>query len=340
MRKAFTILFILVLLVYARQGYLYYMSSLHAPGVYEEGLLSDIAAEVVEIPLKVPGGVRIGPVKNIRLAENDLFFTSDNILYRFTRTGEYVCRITDPEAIRVAGYLVDPAKHQLIVLGNADDVNYYTFDGRLAGRKKLAGGRPLFRMESAAMLGDKIWAIEEAFASAEDAAPGIALKRQVTVYNSSFDWLETKTLEQTDTGRRHLFMPRGYSELLVSPDTGKAYAYVPDQDPEHLLQDTLSILHGKRVESPGSIPVYPVRLGSRFWIASSVRQGAPEENYTFCYDTKRNHSWQVARGFTDDFYGTGMVENLMPADPFGNSYVYSAANSANDTTVYLVKLKS
>lgn len=67
----------------------------------------------------------------------NLFVVSQKTLYRFNREGDFICQITQPDEIEVAGYLVDAVKEQLIVLGNVNDIYYYTFDGQLLLKKKL-----------------------------------------------------------------------------------------------------------------------------------------------------------------------------------------------------------
>ena len=67
----------------------------------------------------------------------NLFVVSQKTLYRFNREGDFICQITQSDEIEVAGYLVDAVKEQLIVLGNVNDIYYYTFDGQLLLKKKL-----------------------------------------------------------------------------------------------------------------------------------------------------------------------------------------------------------
>ena len=102
-----------------------------------KGELSDIAESVTAIPLKPINGKSLTDAHDIQKDGNDLFLICQGILYRFNRQGELVCQITQPEEIKVAGYLVHSLKKQLIVLGNVDDIYYYTFDGELLFKKKL-----------------------------------------------------------------------------------------------------------------------------------------------------------------------------------------------------------
>ena len=105
--------------------------------IYRNGELSEIAKDVVAIPLESIAGPPIKDVRDLYKEGDNLFLISRDILYRFNRKGEFICRITNPKEIRVAGYMVDEVKQQLIVLGNVNDIYYYTFDGQLLLKKKL-----------------------------------------------------------------------------------------------------------------------------------------------------------------------------------------------------------
>ena len=78
---------------------------------HTEGHLSDIAEEVVKIPLEPAEGIRIKNARNIQQEGKSLFLISNNVLYRFHRNGKFICRISDPQEIIVAGYLGIVAKH-------------------------------------------------------------------------------------------------------------------------------------------------------------------------------------------------------------------------------------
>ena len=136
MKRTFTYLLLLVLLVCGKQAYNLLISNEPIRSNLT-GALSDIADEVIAIPLQDSGTHSIKEAKYIRQEGDNLFLISNETLYRFNRKGEFICRITHPDDIRVAGYVVNPANQQLIVLGNTDDIFYYSFNGDLLTRKKL-----------------------------------------------------------------------------------------------------------------------------------------------------------------------------------------------------------
>ena len=99
------------------------------PFAWQSGGLADIAKEVIAIPLQDSGKRQIKEPESVSLEGDNLFLISEETLYRFTRKGEFVCAITRPEEMRVAGYVIDPVQRQLIVFGNVNDIFYYTFEG-------------------------------------------------------------------------------------------------------------------------------------------------------------------------------------------------------------------
>ena len=125
-----------------------------------KGELSDIVESVTAILLKPINGKSLTDAHDIQKDGNDLFLICQGILYRFNRQGELVCQITQPEEIKVAGYLVYSLKKQLIVLGNVDDIYYYTFDGELLFKKKLRKDFNEEQLLSAVLYKGKIYTAE------------------------------------------------------------------------------------------------------------------------------------------------------------------------------------
>lgn len=124
MKRIFIILLFGMILLYAREGYQTYLSAYHIKERIT-GILSDMAKEVTAIPLQPANGKAIEKVRDIKEEGNNLFLISDDMLYRYNKNGRFLCRITDREEMKVAGYLIDPLKSELIVLGNANDIYYY-----------------------------------------------------------------------------------------------------------------------------------------------------------------------------------------------------------------------
>lgn len=349
MKRALSFLLLIVVLVYGKQGYDIYLSNRLAEAPMK-GVLSDIAEEVVAIPLQTTGDVRIEKVRNIRQEGQNLFLISNNSLYRFTNEGRFVCRITNPEDIRVAGYVLNPISQELIVLGNSDDIFYYSFDGILKDKKKLKSNLREHRLQSFTMVGNQIWTVEEDVYTNEDTMQATIRKRVVT-YDIAFNQLQSQNLQPVDVGRNRLMASMHQPQLYVNSDTGQVYAYAPEMYSNHLLRDTL-YLNGtwrRQFNYEGSVPLSPVRMGGRFWIASYT--DPMEGGYTFCYDTVRHKYCEVKGGLWDDYYHTGSVTDLEAMDIHHQSYAFCRSGevakkafpdgkAGDNTVVFILKLKA
>ena len=137
MKKGFLVLLFFVLAISGWYGYERWQKE-QQTAEHLTGSLSDIAEEVVAIPLQQPAGAApITTARDIRKDGNDLFLISRNTLYHFDRQGKFISQVTQPEDIQVAGYVLDALRRQVIVLGNENDIHYYTYEGKLLKKKKL-----------------------------------------------------------------------------------------------------------------------------------------------------------------------------------------------------------
>lgn len=354
MKRTFSIILALFVIVYGKQAYdvftAYYFSYHHTSGT-----LSDIAEEVVAIPLDTKGGEQIDKVKNIRQVGNDLFLISNGVLYRFAHNGELICRITQPEELQVAGYVVNEVNRELIVLGNTDDIFYYTYEGNILEKKKMKSDLAHHRLETFSMFGDKIWTVEEAAFVDEDTLETTIQKRVVT-YDRDFEKLETRMLVSANLGRNQFLTVNQTPRLFVEKDTGMVYAVSPELVSDNILQDTLFVKTNWRSQLSASyyqntVPVFPMSFGSRYWLSVCSGQEKEEDNYTFCYDNTSYFSWQAKGGLKDNFYKTGLIPDLEAIDIYARSYAYAKSGKevkkafpgrkANDNAVvFIVKLKA
>lgn len=323
---------------------------------YTTGTLSDIAEEVVAIPLQTPEPYVVEKVRNIRKDAYNLFLISDDVLYRYNRKGEFICRITNPKDIRVAGYVVNQAKSQLIVLGNRDDIFYYTYDGLLLEKKKLTSDFSEARILSLSMFKDHIWTTEE-HQSVDTLTQETLVEKKVVEYDSSFHRLSDLRLTTAELGREAV-MRGGCLEPCLSVDksTGMMFAYTFPPVSDYLLQDTLFLMSTWRTQARSglakhALTLFPVRPGERIWISSYQDQKDASRAYTFCYDSKINASWKVDGGLKDNFYDTGIIPRLEAMDLYNQSYYFcksgdevknysSVSLKADSTVVFIVKLKS
>lgn len=320
------------------------------PFAWRSGSLADIAKEVIAIPLQDSGKRQIKEASSVRLEGDNLFLVSEETLYRFTRRGEYVCAITCPEEMRVAGYVVDPVQRQLIVFGNVNDIFYYTFEGELVRRKKLTSDlNDKRQLYAAAYHKGHVLTVERAV---EEREPG-KFRSELVEYDTTFRRLSAQViqpipLERTDE-------PIGYLPPAVAMDAAmeQPYAYAPSLQPHHLLRDTLFIWQKRQQltaleQGEANCPLLPIRMGKRFWVASYQRSSLGDPGYMFCYDTLSGHYWQTEDGLEDDFYHTGKVGFLQAVDLYGDRYCFTCAaqqmkqplSTENDLVLFLVTMKA
>ncbi len=355
MKRTFTYLLLLVLLVCGKQAYNLLISN-ESIRNNPTGALSDIADEVIAIPLQDSGTHSIKEAKYIRQEGDNLFLISNETLYRFNRKGEFICRITHPDDIRVAGYVVNPANRQLIVLGNTDDIFYYSFNGDLLTRKKLKCDLPENRhMLSISMHNNRIFTTEECV-HGDTARQTATIEKQIVEYDSSFHKLQSHTIRPVDLERSACPIGCIAPEVAVEPGSGTVYAYAPSYQPGNLLRDTLYIKQKRQSQAlenlagKNTLPLLPIRMGSRFWVSTYYNAEDESRNYTFCYDTEKEEYWQVKEGLKDNFYQTGNVLRMDPIDPYCHSYCFSKSGEdlrnifpseaqGESLVLFIVKLK-
>lgn len=355
MKRAFVLLSILCLLVCGLQGYKLLRNNNTTPNPFK-GKLSDIADEVIAIPLRDTGELRIKSPQNIRQEGNNLFLVSEGVLYRFNREGQFICQITQPDEIQVAGYVINPAKKELIVLGNTDDIFYYSFEGKLLLKKKLKSNlseeRHLYSIE----WHDNQLLTTEKRIDTTQTRPIVT--QEIATYDTLFRPIERKRLAAFDLRRDGQPLIHWDPLIGIEKDSGLLYAYSPHASARHLLRDTLLIQKAKELHDSAlfgqddTYPQLPLRMGSRYWIASFNQVPNNDKDYLFCYDTRQGHHWELKEGFTDNFYQTGHVKSLEPIDPYGETYYYykqgeaikkafpDQATQESPIVLFLVKLRS
>lgn len=319
------------------------------------GSLSDIAEEVVAVPLEPAGDYHIKKARNIRQEGNNLFLISNETLYRYNRKGEFICRITDPGVIKVAGYVLNPINQEIIVLGNTDDIYYYNFNGNLLETKKLKSDLPGHHLQSVSLYKDKIWTTEECMQE-DTTSQALHIEKQVVEYDTSFRKINTKKIIPADLGYSLGISTGLPAQLSIAEDTGVMYAYTPPMRPDNLLRDTLYLKQKQETGTlfeteEGAVPLFPIRVGCRFWVSSYHNKADASGSYTFCYDQQNNRSWEVKGGFKDNFYETGTVPELEAMDLFNQAYcfcksgkeiqkVFPEQTKRESAVLFIVKLKA
>jgi len=328
MKRTFIFLLLALAVLFVKEGY-EIITANGKPIPLLTGKLSDIAGEVVAIPLKGTEAYNIRQARHVRRVGESLFLVCNDAIYRFNKNGELIGRVTDPEMIKVGGYIVDAAGRRLIVMGNADDVYYYTFDGELVITRKLKSDFSNQQVHTAVFHDDCIWTVEEHLKTDPDTQQ-VKVEQEVVMYDKAFNRIESRPIRMVPLGRKQGLPAYHRAELVVQEDTGRIYVYSPSFEPEELLRDSLYLLKNsqRRVPEDDFAYLYPVRMGRRFWISSYHGVGDDPWNHLFCYDTGKNRSWQLRDGLEDNFYHTGVVKDLKPVDLYGRNYYYIKSGEA------------
>ena len=144
MRKTFNLLFICLIALYGWIGY-QVIHTTDLPQCQPEGTLSDVAEEVIAIPLKTNGHCSLNKIKMIKRDREDIFLVSDRQLYHFNSSGQFLGQITahlpgTRQPVELVDYAVDPVHDRLVVIGTGHEVYYYDYDGQLLFQSTKADG--------------------------------------------------------------------------------------------------------------------------------------------------------------------------------------------------------
>ncbi|MDL2282880.1 hypothetical protein LJC44_07280, partial [Parabacteroides sp. OttesenSCG-928-G06] len=265
MKRAFTLLFLAVVLIYGKTWL-----SVHSFASSLQGVLSDVAEEVRAIPLENAGGNAINNAVQVKQEGSNLFLISDHVLYRYNNNGRFICRITHPAVMEARMYVVDPLRKELIVFGNDHDVHYYDYQGNLLDSKELDRGEEGFRrIYSMNWHNDRLFSIEENTYINPDTQQ-IDIQKEVVTYDRSMQKIDARPLCAVDLGRpRNNMYDLIDSQLCLDPDTGRLIVYNPASIPDYLPEDTLYLRRNWETQlavasANNSVPVVPIRPAGRF----------------------------------------------------------------------------
>jgi len=306
---------------------------------FSQGYLSDIARKVTPLVLDTGEHAPVRRPSKVRCEGERVYLVSEHTLHCFNKDGHYIGAMTDPSEILVADYMIVPGNDWLIVLGNEEDVYYYTLDGELKYKTQFPGNPEWERLKTITFHNEHIWAMKQV----TDPATG-RIEHAVVEYDLLFTELNTYSLGFAETGRDMPLFSCVDPVFSVAPDTGELYVYSPSHTPEYLLRDTLYIRQHRplaNLYAKADISVYPVRMGERFYLSSSLSAG--DNEYFYCYDQETNRCWQLPDGITDDLYKGGRIRHFYPMDLTGEMYWYANSSSSELTeevaVIYLVELK-
>ena len=196
MRKTFNLLFICLIALYGWIGY-QVIHTTDLPQCQPEGSLSDVAEEVIAIPLKTNGHCSLNKIKMIKRDREDIFLVSDRQLYHFNSSGQFLGQITahlpgTRQPVELVDYAVDPVHDRLVVIGTGHEVYYYDYDGQLLFQSILPQDASWKTFGHMAYYNNHLWTTIDLVNSENKQAPSIE------------QWLYKFDLYFNEVGKRKL----------------------------------------------------------------------------------------------------------------------------------------
>ena len=280
------------------------------------GRLSDISPQVIAIPLETTIQCRIEALQQVRRDGKDVFIRNGNWIYRFDITGRFRKLIPIGTGRPILDFALCPARQWLIALDCAQQLYYYTYEGRELLRQDMGSGKPWQTVLSIACHAEALWVVAENLSVARQ------FETRVCKMTFSGEVQENHLLTAVEPGR---FSLPGSQRPELSVAGGRLYAYAPFSPQETILRDTLWLLSRNHLPSieraADRLYMYPLHEGRRFLVASCRTNVATKENYLFVYDRKQ-HTSCAPEGLADDFYRTGLIKDLQALDMRSHEYYF------------------
>lgn len=353
MKKACFFLLLILFATYIKEGYK--LVTIETPvKSFVQGSLSDIAEEVIAIPLETNTHCLLSQAKQIRRDGNDLFLVCKQQLYHFDCSGKFINQITHTDQacennIAIKEYVIDPLHKQLVVIDNQQNIHYYNYQGELKSKTNLAGNQLWSSLIKLSYYDYHIWVTAERQIHREEYDNKLCLEQWLYKLDTNFHEVESRKLTPAGVGRFSL--DRGVDpEILVA--NKNVYVHAPSSNPDQLLRDTLYLISRNTFDiTDGYSSILPLRIGSRYLLSTYYNASAINKSYTFCFDQKENQAYNVQGGFEDNFYHTGQVPELQAMDVYSNSYCYyktgeevkqafPGRKDSDNPVLFIVKLKA
>ena len=351
MRKSFSLLFITLIALYGWVGYRMIRNK-YLPQCQPEGSLSDVAEEVIAIPLETNEFCSLKKIKMIKRDREDIFLVSNRQLYHFNSSGKYLgqitaCRPKTGQPVELADYAVDPVHDRLIVIGTGHEVYYYDYDGQLLFQSILPQDASWKTFGHMAYYDNHLWATIDLINSENKQAP--TLEQWLYKFDLGFKEVGKRKLDVADLGRMDI---NHKTDPEIAVKDGHVYVQAPSLQPAHILNDTLYLISCNQLAiTEDYAKILPLQIGARFLVSTHYDPTLPERSYTFCYDRQKTKAYNVQGGLDDNFYKTGKVPELQSIDLQSNTYCYyksgeELANSFPDQTnkgnpvLFIVKMKA
>lgn len=353
MKRTFSILLLILLVTYAKEGY--ELVTREAPVKCSvTGSLSDVADEVIAIPLETNTRCILSHAKLIKRDRDNLFLLSNGQLYHFNCSGKFINQITYSHPsyknnILISDYVIDPVHQQLIVTDDRQNVHYYNYEREFLGKINLSENHLCRSLGKLAYYDNHIWATVDRTIPREEYNNQLCVEQWLYKFDTTFHAVEARKLAAAELGRLtigHMLEP----EVAVA--NRQVYVLAPSLQPDLLLHDTLYLISQNKLNITDDYSsILPLRIGSRFLVSTHYNPNAEDKCYTFCYDRREDHAYNVQGGLDDNFYGTGRIPELQAMDVYSNSYCYSKSSeevkqsfpdrkAGDNPVIFIVKLKA
>ncbi|WP_075967617.1 6-bladed beta-propeller [Parabacteroides massiliensis] len=351
MRKTFNLLFVCLIALYGRIGY-QIIHNTDLPQCQPEGSLSDVAEEVIAIPLETNKHCSLKKIRMIKRDREDLFLVSDRQLYHFNSSGKFLGQITTHRSetgqpVELADYAVDPVHDRLIVIGTGHEVYYYDYDGKLLFQSILPQDASWKTFGHIAYYDNHLWATIDLINSENEQAPTV--EQWLYKFDLEFKEAGKRKLDVADLGRMEINHKTG-PEIAVKD--GHVYVQSPSLQPAHILNDTLYLIYSNQLDiTEDYAQILPLQIGTRFLVSTHYDPTLPEHSYTFCYDQQETKAYNVQGGLEDNFYKTGKIPELQSIDLQSNTYCYCKSGkelaysfprrtNKDNPVLFIVKMKA
>lgn len=326
MRKTFNLLFIALMALYGWIGFQMFHNQ-DLPQCHLEGALSDVAEEVIAIPLETNTHCLLKQIRLIKRDRENIFLVSNRQLYHFNSSGKFLgqittCRPGAEQYIELADYAVDPVHDRLIVIGTGQEIHYYDYDGQLLSQSTLPCDASWKTFGHIAYYDNYLWATVDLVNCKNEQTPTI--EQWLYKFDSGFREVEKRKLNAADLGRINI-NHKPNPEIAVS--NGHVYVQAPSLQPAHILNDTLYLISCDQLTiTENYSTILPLQIGTRFLVSTYYNPVAADQSYTFCYDLRKTKAYSIQGGLEDNFYNTGKVPELQSIDIYSNTYCYYKCN--------------
>lgn len=322
-------------------------------------MLSKIASSVYKIILETNESSLITKIQEIDRTDQYLFVNdAGKRVLQFDSSGKFIKQIGRQgrgpgEYLSIISQAID-THNKIVYVASYKQILCFNFSGKLVNVIKQ-GAMPEFVI----IVGDELWVVSTSLGNKLQDNTYLNITKLVR-YTFQGNAVDSSIIKKVIlSGLSGTINPQSF---FISDLGSKQYIYYPVLLPEIILRDTIYEIKGNKL-----IPSIKLDLGD----AGKLKNGKKQiyfrnifqtRNYLFagysfnknqllfCYDYIHNVSYFADRGFTDDFFGNGVIQ-LMPLD-LENGTMYFTEDAYNlvgqideisensNPVIFIVKLKN